>query len=546
MKLSNKVCAFFLCAALCLSSIPLTARAAELEDASKGLDFSQGFPQEKTVYTAGGGTITYTPPSSVGQPHKLILNNATISTEESSKAPAICFSAEQVYMDISVEIEVKGENTITVNNPDSDKNYGRNHAIFLSASDKECLLKISGGGTLNLNAVAGIGAQWCNVEISGVTVNTFSPNRFSYGIYTVFTESVEIKEASLNLNSSQGVSVNKGKLSIQNSSLIINSNAEALSGAPVHIESSTIDAYVRGNDVMGGITSRNKSLEIINSKVSLNGPQCRYGVFTHAGVHVDNSELYLNCPYTSTDKTPYVIFNEEPLVIENQSIVTLIYYPGKNALKNVNTQADEGCQLKIEVVKADYSELDKIVKSIPEDLSIYTAVSVEALNNVLGSLDYEKDITKQNEVDEMAKAIEEAVAALEYKGADYGKVDEAIEKAAALNKDEYKDFSKVEEAIGGVVRDKNITEQWEVDEMAKAIEDAIKGLEKKESEKPTAPVKLIAPVKNSPNTVSSPQTGDDTDLGIWMALIALSALVMASAIIENQKQRTYSAKRKRG
>ncbi len=146
----------------------------------------------------------------------------------------------------------------------------------------------------------------------------------------------------------------------------------------------------------------------------------------------------------------------------------------------------------------------------------------------------------------MAKAIEEAVAALEYKGADYGKVDEAIEKAAALNKDEYKDFSKVEEAIGGVVRDKNITEQWEVDEMAKAIEDAIKGLEKKESEKPTAPVKLIAPVKNSPNTVSSPQTGDDTDLGIWMALIALSALVMASAIIENQKQRTYSAKRKRG
>ena len=72
--------------------------------------------------------------------------------------------------------------------------------------------------------------------------------------------------------------------------------------------------------------------------------------------------------------------------------------------------------------------------------------------------------------------------------------------------------------------------------METAIDYAINGLEKKESEKTTAPVKLIAPVKNSPNTVSSPQTGDDTDLGIWMALIALSALVMASAIIENQRR----------
>ena len=63
-----------------------------------------------------------------------------------------------------------------------------------------------------------------------------------------------------------------------------------------------------------------------------------------------------------------------------------------------------------------------------------------------------------------------------YAGADYTDVDAAIEKANKLNKDNYEDFSKVEDAIKTVVRSKNITEQDEVDAMAKAINDAIDAL----------------------------------------------------------------------
>ena len=66
-----------------------------------------------------------------------------------------------------------------------------------------------------------------------------------------------------------------------------------------------------------------------------------------------------------------------------------------------------------------------------------------------------------------------------YLPADYTKVDGAIDKANALNKDNYKDFSAVEAAVKAVVRGKNIMEQSEVDKMAKAIEDAIAALEKK-------------------------------------------------------------------
>ena len=94
----------------------------------------------------------------------------------------------------------------------------------------------------------------------------------------------------------------------------------------------------------------------------------------------------------------------------------------------------------------------------------------------------DKNITEQSEVDKMAKAIEKAIDALQYKGADYTKVDAAIAKAKALNKDNYKDFSGVEAAVKAVVRGKNVTKQSEVDAMAKAIEDAINALVYKDAD----------------------------------------------------------------
>lgn len=65
------------------------------------------------------------------------------------------------------------------------------------------------------------------------------------------------------------------------------------------------------------------------------------------------------------------------------------------------------------------------------------------------------------------------------KSADYSAVDEAIEKAQSLDKDAYTDFSGVESAIAAVDRTKKISQQSEVDAMAKAIEDAIVALQKK-------------------------------------------------------------------
>ena len=115
--------------------------------------------------------------------------------------------------------------------------------------------------------------------------------------------------------------------------------------------------------------------------------------------------------------------------------------------------------------------------------------------------------------------------AMTYLPADYTKVDEAIAKANALNKNDYKDFSGVEAAVKAVVRGKNITEQSEVDKMAKAIEDAIAALEKK-------------PASIKPGTsVKSPQTGDTSNLALWAALLFISGGAAIGTTVVSRKKK---------
>lgn len=138
-------------------------------------------------------------------------------------------------------------------------------------------------------------------------------------------------------------------------------------------------------------------------------------------------------------------------------------------------------------ILADYRAVDAAREQIPEDLSLYTEASVKNLNDLLASVNDRLSMDEQDQVDAMAKAIEDAIAALEYRGADYTAVEEAIAKAEALDPEDYTDFSAVEAAIEAVEYDKRITEQAEVDAMAKAIEDAIAALEKKPITVPETP-----------------------------------------------------------
>ena len=161
---------------------------------------------------------------------------------------------------------------------------------------------------------------------------------------------------------------------------------------------------------------------------------------------------------------------------------------------------------------ADYSAVDAALDKIPADLTAYTDESIKTLSAAAEAVIRGKVIAKQAEVDAMAAAIERAISDLVFKPADYTAVDAAIAKANALNENDYIDFSAVKAALEAVVRGKNITEQFEVDAMAKAIEDAIAALVEKPSSGggfssgsffPSYPVTIPGKTENGTVTVST-------------------------------------------
>ena len=175
---------------------------------------------------------------------------------------------------------------------------------------------------------------------------------------------------------------------------------------------------------------------------------------------------------------------------------------------------------------ADYTKVDEAIAKANE-LNKDNYKDFSNVEAAVKAVVRDKNITEQSEVDAMAQAIEDAIAALQYKDADYTKVDAAIAKANALKKDDYKDFSGVETAVKAVVRGKNITEQSEVDKMAKAIEDAIAALEKK-------------PASTKPETSDkSTQTGDTSNLALWIALLFISGGVAIGTTVVSRKKKYH-------
>ena len=153
------------------------------------------------------------------------------------------------------------------------------------------------------------------------------------------------------------------------------------------------------------------------------------------------------------------------------------YYMGAKSSKEATAIFDSVIAklLSMTYAGADYTDVDAAIKRA-NSLNKDNYKDFSKVEDAINAVNRDKDITEQEVVNSYAKAINEAIDQLEYKAADYTEVDKAIKKANKLNKDNYKDFSKVEDAIKTVVRSKNITEQDEVDAMAKAINDAIDAL----------------------------------------------------------------------
>ncbi len=152
-----------------------------------------------------------------------------------------------------------------------------------------------------------------------------------------------------------------------------------------------------------------------------------------------------------------------------------------NILKNAIDLESDKCIL---VEKGDLTNLQTLVESTKNLVEAnYTAETWTALSDELtnaNALIKDPDNAGKPDVKASEEALQKAIDALAYKPADYKAVDDALAKVPSdLTKYSDETVKALQNAINAVDKNKNITEQADVDAFAKAIEKAIAGLKLK-------------------------------------------------------------------
>lgn len=127
---------------------------------------------------------------------------------------------------------------------------------------------------------------------------------------------------------------------------------------------------------------------------------------------------------------------------------------------------------------ADYLVLDEAIARY-EGLNLSQFVDTQAAAEAYRAataIDRQLPASEQAAVDAAASALNSAIDALVYKGADYSEYHLAVVQATSLNESDYVDFTAVKEALGVDVSGLNITQQAKVDAQTAAIREAVSKL----------------------------------------------------------------------
>lgn len=181
---------------------------------------------------------------------------------------------------------------------------------------------------------------------------------------------------------------------------------------------------------------------------------------------------------------------------------------------------------------ADYSKVDTAISKIPNDLTLYTDTTAQAVIDAQNAVVRGKDKSEQTIVDAYATAIEDAINNLVYKDADYTKVDQAIANIPS-DLSLYTDTS-VQAVIGAqsaVIRWKLKTEQAVVDGYATSIQTAINNLIYKDADY----TRVTTAINSIPNDLSI-----YTDDSVQAVIDAKNAVVYGKNISEQTTVDNYA------
>ena len=496
--MKKKLFAILLSIVMVAGLLPATALAAEPTVYDIWVDGVQVTSENKDNLCSG--TVSYDPTT-----HTLSLNNATLDSDTMSdygikttipSTLKIRLTGTNsitrtdpdggvgIYLNYSNSVEITGDGTLVINV------IGKNYDGISTGAD----VKISDKANVTINAEGGLGIAGRMVEIDGATVN-------STGLYAGIDAHwlKIINGADVTLKATQdgrnGAYIWKDQEGNGGDIELAASKVKATSYYPGLYAAGNLT--VNGGEVNctstadGAIWAKGDILIKGGAKVTTDGksPMGGNGTFT-----VEEAEI--DAKNTNENNIPAIFDECVPVIADGYHL---------NYAKAVDS---EGTEIDLLSSGTQYFALYKNVHFITKAVyPVSFVVTPDGLTNVVvkvngqevtGSVSLEAGTYPVEVTADNCKAYTGNITitpdtathtqtiAMTYLPADYTKVDEAIAKANALNKDAYTDFTAVEAAINAVVRDKNITEQDEVDAMAKAIENAMAALVEKPTEAPTA------------------------------------------------------------
>ena len=496
--MKKKLFAILLSIVMVAGLLPATALATEPTVYDIWVDGVQVTSENKDNLFSG--TVSYDPTT-----HTLSLNNATLDNDTMSdygikttipSTLKIRLTGTNsitrtdpgggvgIYLNYSNSVEITGDGTLVINV------IGKNYDGISTGAD----VKISDKANVTINAEGGLGIAGRMVEIDGATVN-------STGLYAGIDAHwlKIINGADVTLKATQdgrnGAYIWKDQEGNGGDIELAASKVKATSYYPGLYAAGNLT--VNGGEVNctstadGAIWAKGNILINGGAKVTTDGksPMGGNGAFT-----VEEAEI--DAKNTNENNTPAISDKCVPVIADGYHL---------NYAKAVDSEGTEIDLLSSGTQDfAKYKNVHFITKAV---YPISFVVTPDGLTNVVvkvngqevtGSVSLEAGTYPVEVTADNCKAYTGNITitsdtathtqtiAMTYLPADYTKVDEAIAKANALNKDAYTNFTAVETAINAVVRDKNITEQDEVDAMAQAIENAITALVEKPTEAPTA------------------------------------------------------------
>ncbi len=135
----------------------------------------------------------------------------------------------------------------------------------------------------------------------------------------------------------------------------------------------------------------------------------------------------------------------------------------------------------LELLPADYSELDKVIEDAEYACENgdypYTEASKQAVYDEINKVDRTLDIQHQADVDAYIPLIQAAVDKLTYIRADYTAVDEQIAIYRELERDLYASLLEIDTYVGAIDMNITIDRQTEVDTIAEELEEMLGSLE---------------------------------------------------------------------